>query len=806
MNPDLAAAIYDTLLPGWREAKRVGRNRELCAPYREDRHPSLHIEEEKLVWIDRATGEGGGAWDLARKMLGEDDARDLLARLEPDQTERPLTRRPTPKSANNKGSSVGCRVDPPRHELEILGDPTRAQVEALKRTRRLRDVETLCRLDVKLVRARFRKDADSRWSPWEEWLGFPALSGSWKLWALNRDGIERTDAQGKLIRRNVGPISLIPSPALRQGAFDPVPIVLDVEGESDLLAALEAGFTYVVTSTGGAGSLGAHEANAEWLRTRRIAEVNVLGDRDEPGQRGAEKRAEWWLELGVPARVPSLPEQLGQGGDLRDYLNGTVARDGHPALEPLGDAAALTALAGAVPLREPEISAPEVSEQKADDDGEELDGAEDPESGALELPPAALRGSFREFIEYLRPVTGASTAHAFASWWAVLGACIGPARSGTWSGRVVSVVYAIACGGTGDHKTTAMDLAADLLPEGVRQVSGCTSDAGLFDALEGDEGATPQPVLLHFDELGFLLKMAALSGSTLNPMLNRLWNAPSYLDRILSKRNKDGGARRLEWPFTCLLGGTQPETFWRTIGDADLAIASGFVNRLAVFAAKPGPSLLRTAAPDECAAEALRLHLAELRGLQPARVALAPNAEALWDEFAEDHEARIRSLPTLLASVAKRVRDHVARLALTYAVDGGRTEVSTSDLMAAIEVGAYLERSYRGLLEGRQADRGPGRASDLEAIAHRLLVKRPGAWQSARDLIRSWPNAQAPSSVELRRILQAMDEIDRQREGRNERYRLTAQRGGPTRHPTPNTSESKAPSVGCRVGGASHAE
>jgi len=108
MNHSLAHAVFDELLPGWRQAKRVGKNRELRAPYREDHHPSLHVHEDEGVWIDRATGEGGGAWDLAKKMRGEDGAKDLLKRLDPNDTESPATQHTTAKSANGKGSTVEC--------------------------------------------------------------------------------------------------------------------------------------------------------------------------------------------------------------------------------------------------------------------------------------------------------------------------------------------------------------------------------------------------------------------------------------------------------------------------------------------------------------------------------------------------------------------------------------------------------------------------------------------------------------------------------------------------------------------------
>jgi hypothetical protein len=282
--------------------------------------------------------------------------------------------------------------------------------------------------------------------------------------------------------------------------------------------------------------------------------------------------------------------------------------------------------------------------------------------------------------------------------------------------------------------------------------------------------------VLHFDELGFVLKMAALSGSTLDPMLNRLWGAPRYLDRNLSKRTANGGARRIERPFACMIACTQPETFWGSLGDDRLAIASGFVNRLAVFAVERGASrsLPRTQPPNESIAENLRAHLELMTTLDPAEVKLDASAERVWDDFSREHDERIAQMDMIRASVAKRIRDHVARLALVFAADAERATVSIEDLDGAIDVGGYLEQSYQRLLLGRQAERGPARASSLEAIVRGLLAKRPKTWHSARDLIRSWPNASRPGSEELRRVLKAMDGVEIQpgSGSRRERFRL----------------------------------
>ena len=147
-------------------------------------------------------------------------------------------------------------------------------------------------------------------------------------------------------------------------------------------------------------------------------------------------------------------------------------------------------------------------------------------------------------------------------------------------------------------------------------------------------------------------------------------------------------------------------------------------------------------------------------------------ADQIYD--ARDQDAQIRELPRQQAAVTKRVRDHVARLALTYATDADRTIIGADELVAAIEVGAYLQASYLRLLLGQQARYGPARASDLESIARHLLSKRPGIWHSVRDLTVVWPNADRPNAKELRGVLDSLDDVEvEKRDGaRKPRYRV----------------------------------
>ena len=78
-----------------------------------------------------------------------------------------------------------------------------------------------------------------------------------------------------------------------------------------------------------------------------------MRDLDRSGREGSAKVAEWWLAQGVPVRVVPLPAELGEKGDLRDYLNGRPATEKAPATPPLGDRVALAALADAAELRAP---------------------------------------------------------------------------------------------------------------------------------------------------------------------------------------------------------------------------------------------------------------------------------------------------------------------------------------------------------------------------------------------------------------------------------------------------------------------
>lgn len=49
MNPETAAAIYDRVTPGWRDAPIRSGKRRVRAPYRQDQNPSMDIDEGEFI-------------------------------------------------------------------------------------------------------------------------------------------------------------------------------------------------------------------------------------------------------------------------------------------------------------------------------------------------------------------------------------------------------------------------------------------------------------------------------------------------------------------------------------------------------------------------------------------------------------------------------------------------------------------------------------------------------------------------------------------------------------------------------------
>jgi hypothetical protein len=95
---------------------------------------------------------------------------------------------------------------------------------------------------------------------------------------------------------------------------------LIVEGEFDRLIALSNGIP-AITSTHGAGTF-----KQEWINMiNKDREVGICYDNDKPGRDGAKRVAEMAWRNGNMTYIITLPNEVGEGGDITDYfvkLNG----------------------------------------------------------------------------------------------------------------------------------------------------------------------------------------------------------------------------------------------------------------------------------------------------------------------------------------------------------------------------------------------------------------------------------------------------------------------------------------------------
>jgi len=88
-----------------------------------------------------------------------------------------------------------------------------------------------------------------------------------------------------------------------------------VEGEWDLFAAYEYGLENVATTTNGASAFNLNLAKQLQNKT-----VNIIYDRDGAGINGASRAAQLLKKVGCRVKIISLPEEVGDKGDLRDFF------------------------------------------------------------------------------------------------------------------------------------------------------------------------------------------------------------------------------------------------------------------------------------------------------------------------------------------------------------------------------------------------------------------------------------------------------------------------------------------------------
>jgi hypothetical protein len=641
--------------------------------------------------------------DLAKQVLGEERTREFLSDLELANS--------VPESSADACFEEPKASEPRKFETKDLGSPTSTQVSRLIRSRHLKPqgaLETLESLGARRLSVRWSGDGGS-WGPWREGVGFPTLAGGWKVWGLDAEGRCDLDDHRKFRRRNVGEVSIVPSP--EPGAEDAVRAVerlWDVEGESDLLAALQAGLEHVVSSTGGATSLAGHERHEEVLLGLHPREVVVVRDLDAAGRNGGEKVAAWWLKRGVSVRVLALPEHLGDGGDLRDYLNA------------VGSVEDLEELADAAELRGPsEKTAREASRQPEDETyrvyGEYRVGVTqarwpDP------IAPAAYSGLAGEIVQAIEPETEADPAAILLQLLAGFGNALGRSAHFRVEGDLhYANLFALLVGDSATaRKGTSWGIVRNhlLLPADEdwarsRIAAGMSSGEGLIyhvrDPIEkmeeikkngrrtgemetfvADAGVSDKRLLVVETEFASVLRKIERQGNSLSAVVRQAWDSGD-----LGSLTKNEPARAIG-AHVSIVGHITQDELRRYLTRTETG--NGFANRF-LFACVTRSKLLPEGgrlADVDLGSAISRLQAALEIGRSAGELVRDEEARALWRDI---YPELSRPRPGLLGTAISRRDAQVVRLSLIYALLDASSVIRRKHLEAALAVCRYCAAS-----------------------------------------------------------------------------------------------------------------
>jgi len=333
------------------------------------------------------------------------------------------------------------------------------------------------------------------------------------------------------------------------------------------------------------------------------------------------------------------------------------------------------------------------------------------QTGLSPFPEAAWRGIFADYRVAMERATEASDAFHFAALWGRCAVALGRRVRFQYGMLLYPNVYLGCFGPTGDKKTTATRMAADI-GSPFKIVRGGGSGEGLAD--EFSAGEPGRGFLLYAEEFSQILRPGRWEGATLIPFLTQCFDCPPRYEMKFRKKPV-----ALEQPTPNFLACATPEWFWQDFRTNDFL--GGFGNRLFFCAGARKPAM---PLPESARLAAISRAVDTLGSIKPCEARLDPKAIALWEEFYRAWDAEDSRREPLLLAAVKRIPAYVLKLAMVYsALEGTLPEITFDQLTAAILVGRYGEDCTKELLSLQNA--GINRRKELERRILALVAAEP---------------------------------------------------------------------------------
>lgn len=463
-------------------------------------------------------------------------------------------------------------------------------------------------------------------------------------------------------------------PAVLNAVRNLSPVFL-VEGEK-CVHAMESLGLVATTNPMGAGKWS--EAYSETLRD---ANVYVLPDNDEPGEKHAQAVVEALNGIARNARIVRLPG-LPAGGDIADWVLSGGTRE-----EFLAVVRATQPMTGVRAL--PPASTHPIPE----------------------LDPAARHGVFGRALDLLEPSTEAEPVAILASLMIGFGIMCGPGPHTTRGPeKFPAKDFALIVGASAKaRKGTSWSITKHLLErvdndffsaKNLRLVTGLSTGEGLIARVRDDRaelGTTHDPRLLAIEpEWAKILRVGDRQGNNLSGVLREAWD----LGPLATATKADPVSASVH--HIGLLGHITVDEMLSEV--STVAIRNGFMNRhLLVYVRRQ--KLLSN--PPELDDNAVGLLASEMReALELARtrkaVPLSREAAHMWTSMYAEVESR--DPLGVVGDLTSRASAHILRLALIYALGDGAAQVGPEHLTAARALWDYSEASVTFIYGDRLSD------------------------------------------------------------------------------------------------------
>lgn len=330
----------------------------------------------------------------------------------------------------------------------------------------------------------------------------------------------------------------------------------------------------------------------------------------------------------------------------------------------------------------------------------------DPDEDSPVLPEDAWVGLFAKYRELVGGTTEASDNYHYADFLVALGCTLGHRVNVHYAGPIYPNFYVCNIGRTGEsRKTTAANRAKRLCNKlnsneddeykAYQTLNQIGSIEHLYDSLNGKKRVR----LIYYPELGSLMAKAQQSGSAnVITDLTNLWDTPERVNP--STRRYDVNC---ELPFVSILACSTLEWLYKYMSLEN--IYSGFANRWNFIYGEPKPPMPDPPPVDEKKELELLQEINDVRKWAAERpgdgtIGKSAEAEDLWREYYTEFFNDMVNKTGLLPELMIRIPVFIWKIALLYACQDKCGIIRRSDLLRAIRVGQFLERSMRTVFRG----------------------------------------------------------------------------------------------------------